>query len=80
MNYIQKVMKKYIERMRLETATELDLKKAISLWSKLCSTNSKQNSSHCKHEGVQDHIKYTLEDYKNCLEKNVIKLGRLLFF
>ena len=56
--------------MKLETAPELDLDEAVFLWSKSYSLNIKQNSSHCKRKGVQDHNKYTLEDYKYCLENN----------
>ena len=43
--------------------------------SKFYSYNIKQNSSHCKHKGVQDHNKYSLEDYKFCLENNEFKYG-----
>ena len=49
--------------MKLETAPELDLDEAVFLRSKSYSFNFKQNSSRCKHKGVQDHNKYTLEDY-----------------
>ena len=59
--------------MKMETAPELDLDKAVFLRSKSCSLNIKQNSSHSKHKGVQDHIKYTLENFKYCLENNEIK-------
>ena len=59
--------------MKLETAPELDLDEAVFLRSKSFSLNIKQNSLHCKHKGVQDHNKYTLEDYKFCLENNEIK-------
>ena len=61
--------------MRLETAPELDLDEGVFLRSISYSLNIKQNSSHCKHKGVQDHNKYTLEDYKYCLDKNEIKYG-----
>ena len=67
--------KKVIGKMKLETAPELDLDEAVFLRSKTYSLNIKQNSSHCKHKGVQDHNKYTLEDYKHCLENNEIKYG-----
>ena len=67
--------KKVIGKMKLETAPELDLDEAVFLRSKSYSYNIKQNSSHCKHKGVQDHNKYTLEDYKYCLENNEIKYG-----
>ena len=67
--------KKVIGKMRLETAPELDLDEAVLLRSKYYSLNIKQNSSHCKHKGVQDHNKYTLEDYKYCLENNETKYG-----
>ena len=59
--------------MKLETLPELDLDKAVFLRSKSCSPNIEQNSSHCKHKGVQDHNKYTLEDYKKCIESKEIK-------
>ena len=61
--------------MKLETAPELDLDEAVFLSSKSFSLNIKQNSLHCKHKGVQDHNKYTLEDYKNCLDNNEAKYG-----
>ena len=61
--------------MKLETAPELDLDEAVFLRSKSYSLNIKQNSSQCKHKGVQDHNKCTLEDYKYCLENNEIKYG-----
>ena len=59
----------------METAPELDLDEAVFLRSKSYSLNIKQNSSHCKHKRVQDHNKYTREDYKYCLENNEIKYG-----
>ena len=62
--------KKVIGKMKLETAPELDSDEAVFLRSKSFSYNIKQNNSHCKHKGVQDHNKYTLEDYKYCLENN----------
>ena len=68
-------IKKVIGRMKLETAPELDLDEAVFLRRKSYSLNFKQNSSHCKHKGVQDHNKNTLEDYKYCLEINEIKYG-----
>ena len=49
--------------MKLETAPELDLGEVVFLRSKSYSLNFKQNKSHCKHKGVQDHNKYTLEEY-----------------
>ena len=67
--------KKVIGKMKLETAPELDSDEAVFFRSKSYSPNIKQNSSHCKHKGVQDHNKYTLEDYKYCLENNEIKYG-----
>ena len=72
MNCIQK-NKKVIGKMQLETLPELDLDEAVFFRSKSYSLNIKQNSSHCKHKGVQDHNKYTLEDYKHCLENDEIK-------
>ena len=65
--------RKVIGKMRLETAPELDSDEAVFSRSKPYSLNIKQNSSHCKHKGVQDHNKYTLEDYKYCLENDEIK-------
>ena len=67
--------KKVIGKMKLETSPELDLDEAVFLRSKSYSLNLLQNSSRCKHKGVQDHNRYTLEDYKNCLENNVINYG-----
>ena len=67
--------KKVIGKMKLETASELDLEEAVFLRSKSYSPNIKQNLSLCKHKCVQDHNKYTLEDYKYCLENNEIKYG-----
>ena len=67
--------KKVIGKMKLETAPELDLDEGVFLRSKSYSLNNKQNSSHCKHKGVQDHNKFTLEEYKYCLENNEIKYG-----
>ena len=67
--------RKFIGKMQLETSPELDLDGAVFLKSKTYSLNIKQNSSHCKHKGVQDHNKYTLEDYKDCLESTEIKYG-----
>ena len=67
--------KKVIGKVKLVTSLELDLDEAVFLRSKSYSLNIKQNSSHCKHKGVQDHNKYTLEDYKYCLENNEIKYG-----
>ena len=48
--------------MKLETLPELDLDEAVFLRSRSLSLNIKQNRPHCKHKGVQDHNKYTLED------------------
>ena len=67
--------KKVIAKMKFETAPELDIDEAVFLWSKSYSYYIKQNSSHCKHKGVQDQNKNTLEDYKYCLENNEIKYG-----
>ena len=67
--------KKIIDKIKLETALEIDLDEAVFLRSKSYSLNIKQNSLHCKHKGVQDHNKYILEDYKYCLENNEIKYG-----
>ena len=61
--------------MKLQTAPELDLHEPVFLRSKSYSLNIKQNSSLCKHKGVQGHNKYTLEDYKYCLENNKIEYG-----
>ena len=67
--------KKVIGKMKLETAPELDLYGAVLSTSKSYSLNIKQNSLLCKHKGVQDQNKFTLEDYKFCLENNEIKYG-----
>ena len=67
--------KKVIRKLKLETAPEVDLDEAVLLRGKSYSLNIKQNCSHCKHKGVQDHNKYTQEDYKYCLENNEIKYG-----
>ena len=56
--------KKAFGKMKLETAPELDQDEAVFLRSKSFSLNIKQNSSHCKHKGVHDHNKYTLQGYK----------------
>ena len=69
------VNKKVIGKMELETAPELDLIEGVFFRSKSYSLNIKQNSSFCKHKGVQDHNKYTLKDYKYCLENNEIEYG-----
>ena len=74
------INKKVIGKMKLETAPELDLDEAVFLRSKSYSLNVKQNSSHCKQKGVQDHIKYSLEDYKYCLGNNEINYGVNCFF
>ena len=68
-------IKNVIGKLKLETAPELDLDEAVFLRSKSYSLNIKQNNSQSKHKGVQDHNKYTLEDYKNCLENIEIKNG-----
>ena len=49
--------KKVIGKMKLETAPELDLDEAAFFRSKSYSLNIKQNSSPCKHKGVQDQNK-----------------------
>ena len=67
--------RKVIGKMKLETALDLDLDEAVFLRSKSYSLNIKQNSSHCKHKGVQDHNKHNLEDYKYCLGNNENKNG-----
>ena len=67
--------KKVINKMKLETVPELDIDEAVFSRSKSYSYNIKQNSSHCKHKGVQDHNKYTLEDYKYSLDNNEFKYG-----
>ena len=70
-----KVNKKVIGKMKLETSPELDLDEAVFLRSKSYSHNIKQNNSKCKHKGVQNHKKYTLEHYKYCLDNDEIKYG-----
>ena len=61
--------------MKLETLPELGLDEAVFLGSKSFFLNSKQNSSHCKHKGVEDHNKDFLEDGKDCLENSEAKYG-----
>ena len=73
-NYIQETIKKVFGNMKLETTLELDLDEAVFFRSKSYSNNIK-NSSNCKHKGVQDHNKYTLEDYRFCLEKKEYNYG-----
>ena len=67
--------KNVIGKMKLETIPELDLDEVVILRSKSYSINIKQKNSKCKHKGVQDYNKYTLEDYNYCLENNEIKYG-----
>ena len=62
-------------KKKLETSPKLDLDEAVFFRSKSYCLNIKQNSSQCKHKGVQDHNKYTLEDYNNFLENTEIKYG-----
>ena len=66
---------KVIGKMKLETLPGLDLDEAVFLGSKSYSLSIKQNSSHCKHKGAQDHNKYALEDYKYRIENNEFKYG-----
>ena len=54
---------------KLETAPKINLDDAVLFTSKHSSPNTKQKSAFWKHEAVQTRIKYTLEDYKYCLEK-----------
>ena len=61
--------------MKLDTLPELDLEETVFLRSKSYSLIIKQSSSLCRHKGAQDHNRYTLEDYKYCLENNEIKHG-----
>ena len=75
MNSIRKIIKNVIGKMKLETLPELELDEAVFSRSECYSLSIKQNSSDCKHKGLQDHNNYTLEDYKNCLENNEIKYG-----
>ena len=72
--------KKVIGKRKLETAPEIDLDEAVFLRSKFYSLNIKQTSLHCKHKGVQDHNKYTLEIYIYCLENIENKYGVNHFF
>ena len=54
--------KKVIGKIKLETTADLDLDEATCIRSKsFFFLIIKQNSSHCKHERIQDHITYTLE-------------------
>ena len=68
--------RKVTGKMKLDTLPEIDLGEAVFLRSKSYSLNIKQNSSHCKHKRVQDHNKYNLKGYKNCLE--TMKLNMVL--
>ena len=63
-------IEKVVEKLKLETARELNLDEAVFLWSKSYSIKTKQNISPCKQNGVQDHDKYILEDPKYCLVNN----------
>ena len=65
--------KKVIGKKKLETLPELDLDEAVLLGSKSYSLNIKRNNSYCKHKGVEDHNKYTLEEYKFCFENNEVE-------
>ena len=53
----------------------IKLNEAVFLWSKSSSINRKSKQFESKHKGVQEHNKYILEDYKNCLERNEVKSG-----
>ena len=66
--------------MKLETLPELDLVEAVFLRSISYFLNIKQINSHCKHKGVQDHNKYTLEESKYSLENIEIKYGVNYYF
>ena len=70
-----KIREQFLEKKKLEKPPELAINEAIFLGSKSCSISLKQNCSHCKHEVVRDHKKYTLEEYKNRLEENQTKCG-----
>ena len=61
--------------MNFETTPELNLDGAAFFRSIPYSIIIKQNSSHSKHKGVQNHSKNTLKFYEHCLEskkKNVV--------
>ena len=64
-----------IGKLKLKETAELDLDGAIFSRSKFYFINLKQNSSCCKHKRVQDHKKFTLEEYNNCLEIKQVKYG-----
>ena len=74
---ISKNNKRALGKRKLDTTLELDFDEAVFLGSKLYSEFLKQNSSRCKHKGVQDHNDYTLDVCENCLEKIGIKYGRI---
>ena len=57
----------------MEKTPEINLEEAVFFRGKSYSANMKQNSSHCKHKGVQDQ-KNTLADYKYCLEIKEINM------
>ena len=61
---------KYIGKMKMETAQELDLYEAIFLRVKSYCNKIKPYHFKSKHKGVQEHNQYTLEDYKLCFERS----------
>ena len=74
MNYIQKIINKLLVK-KIGNSSRIRLYGAVLLRSKSYCLNIEQNSSHCKHKGVQDHNKYNLEGYRFCLENKEIKYG-----
>ena len=61
--------------MNLETSPELELDEAMFSRSKSYSIIIKTTDLKAKHKRREEHSKYTLEHYKNCLEKNEIIYG-----
>ena len=51
--------KNYIGKIKLNTTPDLNLDEAGFSGSSFYSLDIKQNNSHCKRKGVQDHNKYT---------------------
>ena len=61
---------KVIWNLKSETAPGKVLEEAILLGNKSFFIINKPNERKTKYKGVQDHMKCSSEDYKNCLEEN----------
>ena len=79
-DFFSEVSKNFFGKIKMGTAPQLDLDDAVILSSECHSFIIKQNSSHCKHRGVQNQNKYTLGDYKLCLENRGIEYGAKYYF